>query len=208
MTSIGARGARQTGFAWALAALLLALAAPTARAQFLPGSGGSGPLFKGAKPKSNGVKAPPTALPGARAGQALAPAPVSPSAMDPNTALFDAINRDDLAAARDALNRGAELGARNALGMTPLQLSIDLGRNDITFALLAMRDADRGPSGPPPAGPAGKAGPVAAASRRTAPRSLPAARRPHPVPAAPVRVAGEGGTPVPSAGFLGFDPRP
>ena len=47
--------------------------------------------------------------------------------MEPNDALFDAINRGDIAAARDAISRGADLGARNILGMTPMELSVDLG---------------------------------------------------------------------------------
>ena len=59
--------------------------------------------------------------------------------MSPNDALFDAINRGDIAAARDALSRGAELDAHNLLGMTPMELSVDLGRNDISFLLLSYR---------------------------------------------------------------------
>ncbi len=215
MTDDRTRGAWRSGWpAGATAALAVAaglvLAAPgAARAQISPTAGAEAPLLKGAKLKG-AAKPPPSALPGANASHALAPATVNAAALDPNAALFDAINRDDLAAARDALNRGAELGAENALGMTPLQLSIDLGRNDITFVLLAMRGADRGPSGPPvaatgvhPAAAPPVRGRVAAAPRHVAPmprRAAPAA------PAVPVRVAGEGGTPVPSAGFLGFDP--
>ena len=217
MTDDQTRGARRSGWparatvgtALALAAGL-ALAAPgAAHAQISP-NGPEAPLLKGAKLKG-GAKPPPSALPGARANHALAPAAVNAAAMDPNAALFDAINRDDLAAARDALNRGAELGAENALGMTPLQLSIDLGRNDITFVLLAMRGADRGPSGPPAAGPVGyppSGSPVRGRVAAAPPRVAPMPRRTAAAPprAAAVRVAGEGGTPVPSAGFLGFDP--
>jgi len=217
MTDDQTRGARRSG--WPARATMgtvlalaagLALAAPGAAwAQMSPTTGPEAPLLKGAKLKG-GAKPPPSALPGASSTHALAPAAVNAAAMDPNAALFDAINRDDLAAARDALNRGAELGAENALGMTPLQLSIDLGRNDITFALLAMRGADQGPSGPPAAKTVGHPasappvrGRVAVAPRRVAP----VPRRMAPTsPATPVRVAGEGGTPVPSAGFLGFDP--
>jgi ankyrin repeat protein len=64
--------------------------------------------------------------------------------MPPTDALFDAINRGDIAAARDALNRGADLNGVNVLGMTPMELSVDLGRNDISFLLLSMRGEDGG----------------------------------------------------------------
>ena len=62
--------------------------------------------------------------------------------MEPNEALFDAINRGDIGAARDAISRGADLQGHNILGMTPLELSVDLGRNDISFLLLSMRAGD------------------------------------------------------------------
>jgi hypothetical protein len=64
--------------------------------------------------------------------------------MEPTEALFDAINRGDIATARDAISRGADLHGHNVLGMTPLELSVDLGRNDISFMLLSMRAADDG----------------------------------------------------------------
>ena len=70
--------------------------------------------------------------------------------MEPTDALFDAINRGDIAAARDAVSRGADLGGRNLLGMTPLDLSIDLARKDITFMLLSMRGGDSAPNRGPP----------------------------------------------------------
>ena len=91
-----------------------------------------------AKPE---VSAPPV-LPGTK----VAPEPAAPgestTTLAPTDALFDAINRGDLPAARDAVNRGAELTASNVLGLTPLELSVDLGRNDISFMLLSMRDED------------------------------------------------------------------
>ncbi|WP_308720414.1 ankyrin repeat domain-containing protein [Komagataeibacter xylinus] len=87
--------------------------------------------------------APPAALPGAESreeehGHAN-------SDMNPTNALFDAINRGSLGAAKEALNRGADMTAQNQLGQTPLDMAIDLNRNDITFLLLSMRtfsDAD------------------------------------------------------------------
>ena len=68
----------------------------------------------------------------------------APTDMEPTEALFDAINRGDIATARDAISRGADLHGHNILGMTPLELSVDLGRNDISFMLLSMRAADDG----------------------------------------------------------------
>ncbi|QDH25756.1 ankyrin repeat domain-containing protein [Neokomagataea tanensis] len=81
--------------------------------------------------------APPSALPGADgsdedAGHARVD-------VNPTTALFDAINRGSLNAAKEALNRGADMGARNVLDQTPLDMAIDLNRNDIMFLLLSMR---------------------------------------------------------------------
>ena len=85
--------------------------------------------------------APPPAIPGAQPDEnaAVAPADRIAAEMSPNEALFDAISRGDLAAAKDALNRGAQLDSHNVLGQTPTDASIDLDRNDITFLLLSMR---------------------------------------------------------------------
>jgi hypothetical protein len=135
--------------------------------------------------------------------------------MEPNDALFDAINRGDIASARDALARGADLNAVNVLGMTPMELSVDLGRNDISFLLLSMRGEDSGRgaralgrdvSAPVKPAPAGK--PVVAA-KSVAGKPVKAADTAavgRPV-ATPKLFANDGGTPVPSAGFLGFDSR-
>lgn len=145
----------------------------------------------------------PTGVPGARAG---VPAPAAPSErlsgdMSPNEALFDAVNRGDVAAARDALSRGADVEARNILGLTAVELAIDLGRNDMTFLVLSMRGA----SATPP--------PVAAAPARSAPARAAAAPVRAPAPAAvPVRAprlrSADAGAPVPQAGFLGFGAAP
>jgi len=209
---------RAHGWAACALGLALVLAAPAARAQFMGGTGAAGnsELLRGGKARgSTPTTPPPSALPGARPGDKVAPAKVSPSSMNPTAALFDAINRDDLAAARDALSRGAELQAHNVLGMTPLQLSIDLGRNDITFVLLSMRAGeDAGPAagaglaaGAGPAAPPVRSAP-AAARARIARRARPAAAPPARAATAPgpAEFAGNGGTPVPTAGFLGFDP--
>jgi hypothetical protein len=147
---------------------------------------------------------PPAALPGARSAGAVAPATKLPTDMSPNDALFDAINRGDVAAARDAINRGAELDAHNILGMTPMELSVDLGRNDISFLLLSLR-ADQAPAAAPEQGPAAGVRNALAAPQPKAPmKPTPVAVIPK--PASPKLFANDGGTPNPAAGFLGFDP--
>ena len=124
--------------------LLAALAAgvlvvPTAgEAQLIAGPG------LGSKAKNAGPPPapPPPALPGARVSKEMvAPPDRPPSDLQPNDALFDAINRGDIATARDAISRGADLNARNVLGMTPMELSVDLGRNDISFAAVPCEAA-------------------------------------------------------------------
>jgi hypothetical protein len=184
---------------FASAVLVLGMATLTwfpAQAQMFDQIGKNG---KQQKPQP-GV-APPPALPGA-GGSSPAPLTRVPTDMEPNEALFDAINRGDIAIARDAISRGADLRARNILGMTPLELSVDLGRNDISFMLLSMRAADE----PRPA-----ASQRAAAAKEEPKRQ---AKKASPRPAAvsssttsqTARLfSGDGGTPNPSAGFLGFD---
>ncbi len=158
----------------------------------------------------------PDAVPGDRARAPAAPATHAAGDMAPTDALFDAINRGDIASARDALNRGADLNGVNILGMTPMELSVDLGRNDISFLLLSMRGDDSG-RGSRAVGrddaPAGK--PVkSAATARSVAESKSAARNKaaelatatRPI-AKPKLFANDGGTPLPSVGFLGFDSR-
>jgi hypothetical protein len=146
----------------------------------------------------------PSGLPGARRSS-VAPAERSPSEMSPNEALFDAVNRGDVAAARDAITRGAQVDGRNMLGLTPLELSIDIGRNELTFLLLSMRGTASAP--PPPTAAA------STAARAVAPAATPrAASRPAPAQAAapaPVRQRqATAAAPVPEAGFLGFGTPP
>jgi hypothetical protein len=153
-------------------------------------------------------QAQPPALPGAASrADSVAPATRIPTDMSPNDALFDAINRGDIAAARDALSRGADLGARNLLGMTPTELSVDLGRNDISFLLLSYRGSDSSSSGPPQAQAQGKpsAPPPKAVAGKTAKEPVVPVKAVVPVvPQTPRLFANDGGTPVPGAGFLGF----
>jgi hypothetical protein len=159
----------------------------------------------------------PPALPGAAASGDVAPATQIPADMSPNAALFDAINRGDVAAARDAMSRGAQLDARNALGMSPMELSVDLGRNDISFLLLSYRgEGGSGEGAVPVTASAAAPGKVKAAATaapkpahpiRTAERA-PIHRvsaDPPAAPQAPQLFSNDGGAPVPSAGFLGFN---
>ena len=207
------------------AAGLAALLAPQAHAQ--TGSGGGNPASlkppgfgAPAKSKSEAERreeAPP-ALPGARAEPtAVAPATKTPLDMPPTEALFDAINRGDLPAARDAVNRGADINGVNVLGLTPIELAVDLGRNQLSFYLLSLRGGD----GMTVSGPPSAQKPPGAAERRAAAREAALAARAEkaeqrravaaeaapPTPQTARLFVGGGGTPVPQAGFLGFDTR-
>jgi hypothetical protein len=190
-----------------------------AAAQGLPGSPISpenSPLHKAEQANSGAdkVQRAPDSLPGAKARAPVAPASKSAMDMAPNDAMFDAINRGDMATVKDALSRGADLQAHNILGMTPLELSVDLGRNDISFLLLSMRGDDS--SRLPPSSQAGAAKGFAQKGGRNAPAPRQVAGRhagPNPIPVAqkaaatPKLFANDGGTPQPNAGFLGFDSR-
>ena len=164
----------------------------------------TGPVV-GTANTSGHKEAPPPALPGARTPD-TEPAPMDRPAGDmrPNEALFDAVNRGDILAARDAIGRGADLNATNVLGLTPVELSVDLGRNDITFLLLSMRGASgwrRRLRRRKPASRRHRCGRAGQARRR--PRRYRCGqaggrrRRRGNMPTRP-------GTPVPQAGFLGF----
>ena len=184
--------------------------ATSARAQLSAGPN-SNALTGGSKgpPAAPPVAAPPPApaIPGSHAAaEAPAPALRLPLDMAPNEALFDAINRGDVAAARDAIGRGADLNATNLLGLTPLELSIDLGRNEISFLLLSLRNS----AGERAHQTASVQSAAAVAEQPGRGRTRLSAHR---LEAAPVSAAApppaplpeSGGTPVPAAGFLGFD---
>jgi hypothetical protein len=152
--------------------------------------------------------APADAMPGAKAREPAAPATRAAGDMQPTEALFDSINRGDIASARDALSRGADLNGVNVLGMTPMELSVDLGRNDISFLLLSMRGEDSGRgsrsvgrdnSPPAPAVKTAKAAKPSAGVKAAQVVAKPLAT--------PKLFANDGGTPLPNAGFLGFDSR-
>ncbi len=204
-----------TRFALATVVLAPLLGIGMVSAQQIPtGSGGGGSGFS-PPVHGGGAAAPrrpqePPGLPGTAAKPGESAVGVQTD-LAPTEALFDAINRGDVTEARDAVSRGADINGQNALGMTPVDLSIDLSRNDITFLLLSMRSQDGG-AGPSSvaraAGPIGKE--VKPALRSATARIV----RPHaaqatvvarraPV-ATPARYAGSGGAPIPQAGFLGF----
>ncbi len=168
---------------------------------------------QGVKPEK-GLRgnAPPPALPGSRAEPAaVAPAQKNAADMPPTEALFDSINRGDLPGTRDAISRGADLQGTNVLGLTPLELSVDLGRNEISFLLLSLRggsgySVSRGAETPAGAKPPTRAERVAAARAERTRRSQVAARpATDAAPQAPRLFSGNGGTPNAQAGFLGFD---
>ncbi len=139
--------------------------------------------------KSKTPAAPPT-LPGSHAH----PIPAAPpdrdtSDLNPTQILFDAINRGDIAAAREAIGRGADLSGHNELGQTPLAMSVDLGRNDITFLLLSMRGTAIQDTPPPGNAPE---------TIRTA------VNLPSGAAADPSSATTDDVSPKPEAGFLGF----
>ena len=204
-----------------LTGFLLAALPAAAQGQFNESN-----IHSGAPKAPAGTRAapPPPAVPGAKPRtDAVAPADRSAADLPPTEALFDAINRGDIVTARDAVSRGADLDGTNLLGLTPLELSVDLGRNDISFLLLSLRGTGSGSaSSRPPAGADAEAAPPTAAERRRAlaearAQAVAQARQARSqaaagsaqgtaAPQTPALFAGNGGTAVPSAGFLGFDP--
>lgn len=203
-----------------LACILLAacVAAVPSHAQLV--NGRTGPLNKPAdRPKAAPL---PDALPGATIDkERVAPSDKVISDLSPNDALFDGINRGDIATVRDAVNRGADLGSRSVLGQTPIDLSVDLGRNDITFLLLSLRGTDGGSSGsrPPQTKQAAARTARETAAELRAEKALAAkaehdrlrttgvaAREPTARSGGTTarQFATDGGAPVPASGFLGF----
>lgn len=152
----------------------------------------------------------PPGLPGlqSRPSQVIPPTN-APSGMNPTDALFDAISRGDVAAAREAVGRGADTNARNALGLTAADSAVDQGRPDMIFYLLSLRGTAG--SAPPPPGAERPPLPANNSPGRREPATRPAAAGPAPPPqaAAGLRTArlfaNDGGTAQPEMGFLGFD---
>ncbi len=192
-------------------AALLSFGVQQARAQLGPpgggGIGGSHAPTRSEDSDEDKKQAPPPTIPGAvPSPDTVVPASKTAKDLDPNAALFDAIDRGDLNSARDALNRGADLNARNVLGQRPLDMSIDLSRNAITFLLLSLRSQVGDPDASAPQKDE-------ATDEQTAsvPQTKAGRRRRHaPTQAPPVQLATAAAqepaanTPQPSAGFLGF----
>jgi hypothetical protein len=154
--------------------------------------------FSGPPPDQGRAAAPrpPPALPGIAARRAPEPIPADPNAnLSPTAALFDAINRGDLPAARDAVNRGASLEERNVLGLTPIDAAVEQAPPEASLSPAQRAARDRA------------AAAEAARSARAAAVSLGAGSGPRgPAPATRPRLfANDGGTPRPEMGFLGFD---
>lgn len=215
----------------ALLSLAVALGQSPAQAQ-TPSLLNPGPVVGTARPAPPPPPAPP-GLPGAVGNTGTpAPPPAAESGLSPTDALFDAINRGDLGAAREAIGRGAQLDAKNLLGMTPLELAVDLNRNDIAFLLLSIEHEGRAAAssaGASPAlsvPPAPAAVPTTPAAAKAAPGTLdanesvaalllagqpapgtPIARPAPPHGAEPAALPPSGsGSPNPAVGFLGFGP--
>lgn len=186
-------------------ATLLAGSALSATAAMAQLGGPKMPLSNSASQQGAKGGAPeraPAALPGAT--RSATPGPkVGTAGMKPNDALFEAVNRGDIGSVREALGRGADVDARNVLGLTPVELSVDLGRNDITFLLLSMRGSGSAGRSAPPAAQATRA--VSAPVRVVAaPVAATPAAQARPAPTATLTPGRDPGVPVPQAGFLGF----
>jgi ankyrin repeat protein len=130
-----------------------------------------------------------------------APAAQKPATGDPTTALFAAINSNNYNGAQDAISRGADLTQQNTLGETPLDLSVALNRNSITFMLLGARNESAQAGGGAP-----MALPASAAAPQTHHHHKPLVQTTTPTATmAPAVPLNDPGTPNPQAGFLGFD---
>jgi hypothetical protein len=146
----------------------------------------------------------PAGLPGASPPQiSTAPNVQKPQTGDPTVQLFTAINNADYNSAQDAISRGADMNAQNSLGETPLDLSIALNRNNITFMLLSARNEGGG-------------GDDSTTTTPVVAQTAPAAKSTHAGPARQVSVprpahnaipVNDPGTPNTAAGFLGFGPK-
>ncbi len=150
--------------------------------------------------------APPAAIPGAVTDEATETSGHVGADEEPTAALFGAINRGDITSAKEALGRGADLNGKNVLGQSPLDMSIDLNRNDITFLLLSMRNSEQGPpvasvAAVEPVGERTAVGGRAARAARSRNTRLVSARQPA---GRPGGTAADDGAAKPDIGFLGF----
>jgi hypothetical protein len=214
-----------------VAGLIAACALPAHKAQAqaaLPSPTSVGPVVKG----GSGIAAPQPSvagLPGAHSNGPVKKGIINSALLSPNDELFDAIDRGDMNAARDAIARGADLSATDAVGQTPIDESVSLGRNNITFLLVTLLHANgsqitdaQGPMAMPPpntlglstkdqkaaAAPVSFFSPAAPAVQRHSKNRYASAQTGAEMPAAPAAsapsYADSSGAPVPSAGFVGF----
>lgn len=170
-------------------------------AQGMGGAGG-GPK---AQPEDQAPDIAPSGLPGlSSATQAPATGPQlqRPASGNPTQNLFAAINGNNYAAAQQAVSQGADLNATNQFGETPLDLSIALNRNDITFMLLGTRNELMAQGGGGIMG-----APLTLDNTPATHRTAPAGK---PRKAAPLvtKLPDNPGTPNLQAGFLGFGSKP
>lgn len=206
----------QTRYLTPTAALIAAALAvvPAARAQMAGGPGAGSPMGAGGPMGGQGLHPPsepqevaPPALPGASGVGNISAGPVTTADEDPTKLLFSAINHGDYTQARAAVSRGANLNARNALDETPIELAVELNRNNITFMLLSVR-AEEGPGQQASPSSGITSAPRRAARAATAPAPIRfetrQTREQHNNSVVPVPVSGASGTPDPAAGFLGF----
>jgi hypothetical protein len=177
----------------------------------MTGAGAGSPMGMAGPMGSAGLHSPqepqqivPPALPGASGAGNISAGPVTTTDEDPTKLLFSAINHGDYTQARAAVSRGANLNARNALDETPIELAVELNRNNITFMLLSVR-AEEGSSGQPPQGAAIAASVPAAHAIRSAPTHQVMNYHAQQTRVQPnATLPDQPGIPNPSAGFLGF----
>jgi ankyrin repeat protein len=191
----------------------------------LPQPTSMGPVVQGGN--GNQAAQPSVAgLPGSRRSGPVNQGTIDSTLLSPNDELFDSINRGDITAARDALSRGADLGATDAVGQTPIDLSVSLARNNITFLLVTLLHAGggditdaQGPMAQPPANTIGLSSkdqkavstPVGFFSAPQAPKAKryqtvsthPGYNGTNVAESAPA-YASDSGSPNASAGFVGF----
>ncbi len=184
-----------------VACLIAGLALPiSAQAQLSPGGDLSAPK---AAPENDTPLPLPAAIPGAGDQRLQTTQSVAKQQSgDPTTELFTAINAGDYSSAQDAISRGADLNGQNALGETPIDLSVALNRNSITFMLLAARN-DAGDDSTDDSASAAPAAGVAT------PHHAQPEQKSHAMPVKLMESPGalpgnDPGTPNSSAGFLGF----
>jgi hypothetical protein len=155
------------------------------------------------QPQSNPETPLPAAIPGA--GNPNLPTSQSVAKQqsgDPTAELFTAINANDYNSAQDAISRGADLNAQNSLGESPIDLSVALNRNSITFMLLAARND----SGDDSTANSASAAPVGTAAMPRHSLSGKSSAVPVKMIENPATVPGNNpGTPNSNAGFLGFN---